>query len=64
MNCLSCENYIPLDPPIQRTDSHGQTYTVPGLCKIGADHIICGLPVYLPTAKCDKIIEAPPQDGS
>ena len=42
----------------------GQTYTVPGLCKIGADHIICGLPVYLPTAKCDKIIEAPPQDGS
>ena len=41
-----------------------RTYTVPGLCKIGADHIICGLPVYLPTAKCDKIIEAPPQDGS
>lgn len=26
MSCLSCENYIPLDPPIQRTDSHGQTY--------------------------------------
>lgn len=40
MSCLSCENYIPLDPPIQRTDSHGQTYKVPGLCKIGADHII------------------------
>ena len=52
MNCLSCENYIPLDPPIQRTDAQGQPYTVPGLCKIGADHIICGLPVYLPTAKC------------
>lgn len=51
-------------PPIQRTDAKGQTYTVPGLCKIGADHIICGLPVYLPTAKCDKIIEAPPKDGS
>lgn len=64
MSCLSCENYIPLDPPIQRTDAHGQTYEVPGLCKIGADHIICGLPVYLPAAKCDKIIEAPPQDGS
>lgn len=31
MNCLSCENYIPLDPPIQRTDAQGQTYTVPGL---------------------------------
>lgn len=45
MSCLSCENYIPLDPPIQRTDAHGQTYEVPGLCKIGADHIICGLPV-------------------
>ena len=43
MSCLSCENYIPLDPPIQRTDSHGQTYKVPGLCKIGADHIISGL---------------------
>lgn len=67
MSCLSCENYIPLNPAIQRTDrtdAQGQTYTVPGLCKIGADHIICGLPVYLPTAKCDKIIEAPPQDGS
>jgi hypothetical protein len=64
MSCLSCENYIPLHPPIQRTDAKGQTYTVPGLCKIGADHIICGLPVYLPTAKCDKIIEAPPKDGS
>lgn len=64
MNCLSCGNYMPLDPPIQRTDSHGQTYEVPGLCKIGADHIICGLPVYLPTAKCDKITEAPLQSGS
>lgn len=64
MSCLSCENYIPIEPSIQRTDAQGQTYTVPGLCKIGADHIICGLPVYLPTAKCDKIIEAPPQDGS
>lgn len=64
MSCLSCENYIPLEPSIQRTDAQGQTYTVPGLCKIGADHIICGLPVYLPTAKCDKIIEAPPKDGS
>lgn len=42
MSCLSCENYIPLDPPIQRTDSNGQTYKVPGLCKIGADHIISG----------------------
>ena len=47
MSCLSCENYIPLEPSIQRTDAQGQTYTVPGLCKIGADHIICGLPVYL-----------------
>ena len=28
MSCLSCENYIPLDPPIQRTDSNGQTYEV------------------------------------
>ena len=64
MNCLSCENYIPLDPPIQRTDAHGQTYEVPGLCKIGADHIICGLPVYKPTASCDKIAEAPPKGGS
>ena len=64
MNCMSCAHYIPLDPPIWRIDSHGQTYKVPGLCKIGADHIICGLPVYLPTAKCDKIIEAPPKDGS
>lgn len=45
MSCLSCENYIPLDPPIQRTDSHGQTYKVPGLCKIGADHITSGFPV-------------------
>lgn len=54
MNCLSCENYIPLDPPIQRTDAQGQTYTVPGLCKIGADHIICGLPVYLPTQNVIK----------
>lgn len=63
-NELSCENYIPLNPAIQRTDAQGQTYTVPGLCKIGADHIIYGLPVYHPTAKCDKIIEAPPQDGS
>ena len=34
MNCLSCENYIPLDPPIQRTDAQGQTYTVPGLSLI------------------------------
>ena len=41
MSCLSCENYIPLNPAIQRTDAQGQTYTVPGLCKIGADHIIC-----------------------
>lgn len=24
MSCLSCENYIPLDPPIQRTDAHGR----------------------------------------
>lgn len=64
MNCLSCENYIPLDPPIRRTDAHGQTYEVPGLCKIGADHIICGLPVYKPTASCDKIAEAPLQNGS
>lgn len=64
MSCLSCENYIPLDPPIQRTDSNGQTYEIPGLCKIGADHIISGLPVYLPTAKCDKITEAPLQNGS
>ena len=64
MSCLSCENYIPLDPPIQRTDSNGQTYEVPGLCKIGADHIISGFPVYLPTAKCDKITEAPLQNGS
>lgn len=64
MSCLSCENYIPLDPPIQRTDSHGQTYKVPGLCKIGADRIISGFPVYLPAAKCDKITEAPLQNGS
>lgn len=34
MSCLSCENYIPLNPAIQRTDAQGQTYTVPGLCKI------------------------------
>ena len=33
MSCLSCENYIPLNPAIQRTDAQGQTYTVPGLCK-------------------------------
>ena len=64
MSCLSCENYISLDPPIKRTDSNGQTYEVPGLCRIGADHIISGLPVYLPTAKCDKITEAPLQNGS
>ena len=31
MSCLSCENYIPLEPSIQRTDAQGQTYTVPGL---------------------------------
>ena len=64
MSCLSCENYIPLNPPIRRIDSHGQIYKVPGLCKIGADHIISGIPVYLPTAKCDKITEAPLQNGS
>lgn len=34
MNCMSCAHYIPLDPPIWRIDSHGQTYKVPGLCKI------------------------------
>lgn len=64
MSCLTCVHYIPLDPPIRRTDSHGQEYTVPGLCKIGADHIICGLPVYKPTASCDKIAEAPLESGS
>lgn len=64
MNCMSCAHYILLDPPIWRIDSHGQTYKVPGLCKIGADHIISGIPVYLPTAKCDKITEAPLQNGS
>lgn len=64
MNCMSCAHYIPLDPPIWRIDSHGQTYKVPGLCKIGADRIISGIPVYLPTAKCDKITEAPLQNGS
>ena len=64
MNCMSCAHYIPLDPPIWRIDSHGQTYKVPGLCKIGADYIISGFPVYLPTAKCDKITEAPLQNGS
>lgn len=42
----------------------GKTNKVPGLCKIGADHIISGFPVYLPTAKCDKITEAPLQNGS
>ena len=26
MNCMSCAHYIPLDPPIWRIDSHGQTY--------------------------------------
>ena len=64
MSCLSCENYIPLEPSIQRTDAQGQTYTVPGVGKFGAHHIIWGLRVYLPTEKCNKIIEAPPQDGS
>lgn len=34
MNCLSCENYIPLDPPIRRTDAHGQTYEVPDCAKL------------------------------
>lgn len=64
MNCMSCAHYIPLNPPIWRIDSHGQTYKVPGLRKIGADHIISGFSVYLPTAKCDKITEAPLQNGS
>lgn len=45
-------------------EAHDLTYEVPGLCKIGADHIICGLPVYKPTASCDKIAEAPPKGGS
>ena len=64
MSCLNCIHYIPLKPPIQRTDARGQTFEVPGLCEIGADHIISGFPVYLPTAKCDKIAEAPSKDGS
>lgn len=59
MNCLSCAHYIPLDPPIQRIDSRGQKYEVPGLCKLGADRLISGFPVYKPAAKCDKMIEIP-----
>lgn len=34
MNCLSCENYIPLDPPIQRTDAQGRPILCPACAKL------------------------------
>lgn len=34
MSCLSCENYIPLNPAIQRTDAQGQTYLCPACAKL------------------------------